>query len=151
MWKKSHFQSGVKRHKRNLDKIKTILFYGSSEKQKTQEMLEECNSRKNRVFPRWTECLNTFCILGQLEYRWKNKSVTGGHFRGMRRKMPLESLYVGLYRKLKKEQSLKSTGGWFSKCSKKELTTPTSKILRPIIYCMLLHAGYILSFISLNL
>lgn len=71
--------------------------------------------------------------------------------RGMRRKMPLASRYIGFYRRVKKEQSLKSTGGWFSNCSKKELTTPTSKIIKLIIYCMLLHAGYILSIISLNL
>lgn len=73
---------------------------------------------------------------------------TGEHFRGRRRKMPLESPYIGFYRRLKKELSLERTGGWFSK---KELTTLTSKIIRPVIYHMLLHGGYILSIISLNL
>lgn len=64
--------------------------------------------------------------------------------------IPLKSRYIGSYRRLKKEQSLENTSGWFSACYQKELSKTPSKIIRPIIYSMLLHASDILYIISLN-
>lgn len=89
--------------------------------------------------------------LGAAGAQMEAQEDTGEHYRGMRMKMPLESPYIAFYRRLKKELSLERTGGWFSNHSKKELTALTSKIIRPVIYHMLLHGGYILSIISLNL
>lgn len=40
--------------------------------------------------------------------------------------MSLKSHYTGSYRRLKKEQSWESTGGWFSACCKKELSNNTN-------------------------